>query len=108
MFRREHSDVALAQAILLLPAAVFMTALALRTIPMFERAAQGVVMLYAGRVWTLWVLLLTLPLCVAAAGFVTVLSNRAAPAAQAARAVAAMTAASLAILAVVVVHMLAN
>jgi hypothetical protein len=108
MVRREPGYVAMLQAILLLPAAIFMAALALRTIPTFEHGAQGVVMLYAGRVWTLWVLLLTLPLCVVAAGSLTVLSNRVRPVAQASRAVALLTAAALVIVAVVVVHMLAN
>jgi hypothetical protein len=108
MVRREPGFVATLQAILLLPAAVFMAALGLRTLPMFEHRAQGVVLLYASRVWTLWVLLLALPLCVAAAGALTVLSNRVAPVARGSTVVAVLTAAALVILAVVVAHMLAN
>jgi hypothetical protein len=108
LFRREVSHVATLQTILLLPAAVFMAALGLRAIPMFERSAQGVVMAYAARVWTLWVLLLAFPLCVAAAGSLTLLSNRVEAGAEASRVVAAVTAAAFAILAIVVVHMLAN
>ena len=107
-FSREVRYVGMVQAILLLPAALFMAALGLRPIPMFQHRAQEVVMLYADRVWTLWVLLLALPLGVAAAGSLTLLSSRSAATAHASRAVAAMTAVALGILAIVVLHMLAN
>ena len=100
--------VAALQAILLSPAALFMAALGLRVIPALQHQAQGVVMLYADRVWTLWVLLLVLPLCVVAAGSLTMLSSRLAAAAPAPRAVAVLTAVASGILAIVVVHMLAN
>ena len=108
MVRQEPGYVATLQAILLLPAAVFMAALGLRTIPMFQQQAQGVVLLYAGRIWTLWVLLLALPICVVAAGLLTVLSNRVAAAALSSKAVAVLTVAALVILAIVLTHMLAN
>lgn len=59
---------AAAQLLLILPAALFMLALVLRGLqpPQFEPAhtAQQVVLWYSGRVWTLWVLLGTLPLIV--------------------------------------------
>jgi len=105
---REVGCVAMVQAILLLPAELFMAALGLRTIPMFRPHAQEVVTLYADRVWTLWVFLLAFPLCVVAAGALSIASSRSAATAMASRAVAAMTAIALAILAIVMVHMLAN
>ena len=108
MFPRKLGYVAPLQAILILPAAVFMAALGLRTVPVFQQQAQEVVMLYAHRVWTLWVLLLSLPLCVVAAGSLAMLSSPVAARAEASRAVAAMTAVALVILAIVVAHMLAN
>jgi hypothetical protein len=50
---------------LILPAALFMAALALRFHQPLQyepaRSAQQLVMWYAGRMWTLWVLLLGLP-----------------------------------------------
>ena len=107
-FSREVGYVGMVQAILLLPAALFMAALGLRTIPVFRHHAQEVVTLYADRVWTLWVLLLAFPLCVVAAGSLTLVASRSAATAHAWRAVAAMTAVALAILAIVVLHMLAN
>ncbi len=54
------------QVILMLPAAMFMAALAVRGLgaPGAEpaRSAQAVVMWYAARLWTLWALLTALPL----------------------------------------------
>lgn len=51
--------------VLIFPAALFMTALALRNLQPLQyepaRGAQQLVMWYAGRMWTLWVLLLGLP-----------------------------------------------
>jgi hypothetical protein len=60
------------EVVLILPAALFMTALALRNLqpPQYESAhiAQKLVMWYAGRMWTLWVLLLGLPFTVLVSG----------------------------------------
>jgi hypothetical protein len=56
--------VAAMQLVLIFPAALFMTAVVLRNVETLHDRAQRIVMLYAGRVWTLWVLLLALPLCV--------------------------------------------
>ncbi len=64
--------VAAADVLLLAPALLFMGALIVRMVrPMqFEpaRTAKGLVMWYAGRMWTLWVLLITLPLVVLTSG----------------------------------------
>jgi hypothetical protein len=80
-------------------------------------------MWYAGRVWTLWVLLIGLPFAVLVIGCVTLLQNRNTvreprqAALQASRAIllhfatliiAAATLAAVVILAVVAVHMLTN
>ncbi len=60
------------QVVLILPAAVFMAALAVRGAgpPGAEPAAsaQAVVMWYAARLWTLWVLLAALPLAAVGLG----------------------------------------
>jgi hypothetical protein len=107
MSSRKFGYIATLQTIMLLPAAIFMAALALRTIPTVQHDAQGVVMFYAHRLWTLWVLLVSLPLCVVAAGSVMILSSRK-PLHQSLTPILVMTATGCAVLAVVVVHMLAN
>ena len=57
--------IAVLGVVLIFPAAVFMTALALLNLQSLQfepaRSAQQLVMWYAGRMWTLWVLLLGLP-----------------------------------------------
>src|ERR1700719_3053610 len=64
--------IACTELALLFPAALFMTALALRSVqpPQYEPAhsAQQLVLWYAGRRWTLWVLLLGLPFAVLVSG----------------------------------------
>lgn len=119
--------IAVMEFLLILPAALFMAALALRNLQplQFEPAlsAQQLVMWYAGRMWTLWVLLLALPFTVLVTGCATLVRNWrrdvAAPhTAQQAFAlirghfatlfVAATTLAAVAILAIVVLHMTAN
>lgn len=61
-----------AQLLLIAPAVLFMGALVVRnlSLPQNEPAytAQRVVMWYAGRMWTLWVLLIALPLGVLVTG----------------------------------------
>ena len=116
--------IAACEFVLLFPAALFMTALAVREVP-YEpaHAAQQLVMWYAGRMWTLWVLLLALPLTVLVTGGVTLLRNWSRDAAPLPTAwpsiammrahlatlfVAAETLAAGGILAIVVLHMLAN
>jgi len=109
---------------LLAPAAIFMTALFVRNLnPLpYEPAhtAQRLVMWYAGRMWTLWVLLLALPFTVLVIGCVTlrhawkydVESARQSLAVirthSATLVVLATTLAAAGILAIVVLHMLAN
>lgn len=119
--------IAVLEFLLILPAALFMTALVLRNLQplQFEPAhsAQQLVMWYAGRMWTLWVLLLALPFTVLVTGCATLVSNwrrdiaRPRTAQQAFALigghvatlfVAATTLAAGAILAIVVLHMAAN
>ena len=64
--------IAVMELVLIFPAVLFMTALVLRNLqpPQYEpaRSAQQLVMWYAGRMWTLWFLLLGLPLIVLVSG----------------------------------------
>ena len=108
------------QTALIFPAILFLTAVLVGTgdPPQYElaRVAQGIVTWYAARIWTLWLLLLILPLAVLAAGCFTLLRSwgRAvelpvdAPAPVATFFVAGTTFTSAGVLAVVVLHMLAN
>jgi hypothetical protein len=114
------------QLALISPAALFMAALVVRKftlLPLAAHTAQQLVMWYAGRVWTLWVLLLALPFTVLVTGCATLphpwrrdsgLLQIAKETLAAVRAnwatlfVAATTLTSMGILAVVVLHMLAN
>ena len=71
--------IAILEVVLILPAALFMTALVLRNLqpPQYESAhiAQKLVMWYAGRMWTLWVLLLGLPFTVLVSGCAALLRS---------------------------------
>jgi hypothetical protein len=69
--------VALMEFLLILPAALFMAALAVRELPTsgLDVAAQRTVMWYAERQWTLWLLLVTLPLVVLIFGCATLLQD---------------------------------
>jgi hypothetical protein len=64
--------IAVMELVLIFPAVLFMTALVLRNLQPLQdepaRSAQQLVMWYAGRMWTLWFLLLGLPLIVLASG----------------------------------------
>ncbi|HLZ29925.1 MAG TPA: hypothetical protein VKV73_21605 [Chloroflexota bacterium] len=112
--------VAATQGLLILPAALFMAALVVRTLPLPQSElvlnAQRIVMWYAGRQWTLWVLLILLPLAVLVAGCLTLLSsrNRTAelpPTIRPRVATVCVTTATVmagGILAIVVLHVLAN
>lgn len=116
--------IAALDAFLILPAALFMAALVLRELPPLQSSAQQFVMWYAGRVWTLWVLLLALPFTVLVTGGFTLLRswNRGVAMPEEARRwlaavrgqsaatlfVAATTLAAAGILAIVVLHMAAN
>jgi hypothetical protein len=64
--------IAVMELVLIFPAVLFMTALVLRNLQPLQyepaRSAQQLVMWYAGRMWTLWFLLLGLPLIVLVSG----------------------------------------
>ena len=64
--------IAALEFVLLSPAALFMAALVVRSVQPLQdepaHSAQRVVMWYAGRMWTLWVLLLALPFTVLITG----------------------------------------
>lgn len=103
--------------LLIAPAALFMAALIVRgLLPIASELAQTadqIVMWYAGRMWTLWLLLLALPISAFACGL-TVLQQTGGPFLKAVRTDASMlvvavtTLAAGGILTVVILHMLAN
>jgi hypothetical protein len=119
--------VAVMELVLIFPAVLFMTALVLRNLQPLQyepaRSAQQLVMWYAGRMWTLWFLLLGLPLIVLVSGCAELLRsyNRdivLPPTSQKSLAmvrahlsslfIAATTLVAGVILAIVVLHVLAN
>jgi hypothetical protein len=119
--------IAAAEFVLILPAALFLTAVFARTVQPLRHEpadiAQHIVTWYSVRHWTLWVLLITLPLAALLMGSVMLLrhTNRAPGSLQtvaglpaairsnlATLSVAAMTLAAGLILTVVALHMLAN
>lgn len=107
---------------LIFPASLFMAALVIRNLPLHEMAngAQWIVMWYAGRLWTLWMLLLALPFVVLITGSVTLfaagsrMSNTAQQPLAVIRAqpaivfIALLTVYAAGILVIVVLHMLAH
>ncbi len=113
---------------MILPAVLFMGAIVVRDLPLPQYVpaytAQRIVMWYAARQWTLWVLLIALPLAALAAGCFTFLSGRndverprlprrqtptgLLPLELSKLVVAAPTLMAGGILAIVIVHMLAN
>jgi hypothetical protein len=119
--------IAATELLLLSPAVLFMTALSVRRLQPLQdepaHTAQQIAMWYAGRQWTLWVLLIALPLAVLVTGCTTLLRswNDEVPLRHAARRPLAAIRADLAtlvvagatltaggILARVAVHMLTN
>jgi hypothetical protein len=119
--------IAVLELVLIFPAALFMTALVLRNLQPLQyepaRSAQQLVMWYAGRMWTLWVLLSGLPFIVLVSGCAELLrrwnrdsalgliSQRSLAVVRAHLAslfVAATTLIAGVILAIVVLHVLAN
>jgi hypothetical protein len=119
--------IAATELVLIFPAALFMIALLARRLQLLPyepaRIAERIVMWYAGRGWTLWVLLIALPLAVLVIGGATLLRSWRddTESRQAARQpstaihlhlatwiIAAATLAAGVILAVVAVHMLMN
>src|SRR3954452_10693688 len=69
--------VALMEVFLILPAALFMASLVVRELPAsgLGVAAQRTVMWYAERQWTVWLLLVALPVAVPVVGCVTLLQG---------------------------------
>jgi hypothetical protein len=71
--------IAITELALVSPAALFMTALFVRNWQPLEfepaRSAQRIVMWYAARQWTLWVLLMALPFAVFVIGCAALLRN---------------------------------
>jgi hypothetical protein len=119
--------IAIIELVLIFPAALFMTALVVRNLhlPQYQPAhiAQQLVMWYAARMWTPWVLLLLLPFAVLVTGCDTLLRswNRDTEAPDTPRRspdvirthfamlfVAGTTLTAAGILTIVVLHMLAN
>jgi hypothetical protein len=115
--------VAAAQVLLIFPAVLFMSALVLRQFspPRLEPAysAERIITWYAGRMWTLSVLLIALPLTVLVSGclmFLQSFGGGAEPrqalttirADRLMRFVAAVTITAAVVLAIVGMHMLAN
>ncbi len=109
--------IAVAELVLIFPAVLFLAAVVARGLLPLHDAAQQIVSFYAGRIWTLWVLLLALPLTALLTGCVTLLSNTSQGTRQPSaligahlptRIIAVGTLAAGVILVVVVLHMLAN
>jgi hypothetical protein len=110
------------QVLLILPALLFLGAVVLRNIQLLHTGAQQIVMWYAVRMWTLWILLLALPVMVFATGCATLFNHRshgtptpdgagvfaAMRADRMLRIVALLTLTAGVILAIVVLHMGAN
>jgi len=113
---------AFAQLLLILPVVFFLGSVVARNIQPLEPAAQRIVMWYAARMWTLWVLLLALPFTVLITGCLTLFfgGNNAGATAEGSgvlaairanrilRLVAALTLTAGAVLVVVALHMGAN
>jgi len=119
--------VAASQLLLIFPAVLFMGSLVVRNLSPLQNepahTAQQIVMWYAGRMWTLWALLIALPLGVLVTGCIMLeriwskdvrlpqAAQQMLAAIHANRAmliVAVMTSTAGAILTIVVLHMLAN
>jgi hypothetical protein len=71
--------IAVTELAFIFPAALFMTALLLRNLLPLQhepaRSAQQLIMWYAGRTWTLWLLLLALPFIVLIIGCVALVDR---------------------------------
>ncbi len=67
--------VAAVELVLIFPAALFLTAVVARQLQPMQYAAQQVVTWYSGRLWTLWILLIILPLAALFIGCVTLLAG---------------------------------
>jgi hypothetical protein len=116
---------ALSQLVLIFPAALFMASLVVRNFgpPQYEpaHAAQQIVMWYAERLWTLWVLLFALPSVALVSGCMTLRARNRGTEQQGTQRspasthphwlvhfISVITAASAGILAIVILHVLTN
>jgi hypothetical protein len=113
-----------AQLLAIFPSVLFMGALVVRALQPLQNepahTAHQIIMWFAARMWSLWVLLLALPFAVLVTGCVTMAhecrdeislsqtARRILAAIHADRAIAAVTVTAGAILAIVVLHMAAN
>jgi hypothetical protein len=98
-------------ALLVLPAALFMAALFVRSAFPPATLAQGLIAWYSGRIWTLWVLLLALPAAALAVGCGTLVASGALRTIRqhlAMLLVAVTSIAAAVIVAIVMLHMAAN
>jgi hypothetical protein len=110
--------IATTELLLILPAALFMTALVVRMLQPLQnepaRTAERIIAWYAERQWTLWILLIALPLAVLVTGCATLIRGDARQTLAAIRAhpatllVAAATFTAGVFLVIVLLHMLAN
>ena len=110
--------IAITELVLIFPAVLFMTALALRNLQPVQyepaRSAQQLVMWYAGRMWTLWVLLFGLPFIALVSGCAELLRNWSRDivlplsSRKSSLFIAATTIIAGVILSIVVLHVLAN
>lgn len=116
-YRDGAALLAASELALILPAAFFLAAVVVRSIPGVANPAHQVVMWYANRLWTLWVLLIALPFAALISGCVSLLANVdtrdwrsswSAAITGPRRVIAIETLAAGVILSVVVLHMLAN
>jgi hypothetical protein len=71
--------IAATQIVLIFPAALFMVSLLTRYLQQLSyepaHTAQLIVVWYSGRMWTLWVFLIALPLAVLTIGCITIFQN---------------------------------
>lgn len=76
MERVGKTTVAAMELVLVVPALIFFTAIFLRNFfPTDDNGAQQIVLWYAGRTWTLWILLVGLPMATLTLGVGTVLNG---------------------------------
>jgi hypothetical protein len=121
----KRCSLATAQTLMMLPAFLFLGAVVVQSIQPLQyepaHTAHRLVMWYAGRMWTLWVLLIAVPLVVLVIGFITLLRTcgveqsaaldhtlAAIRANRAMQLIAAITVTAGAVLVIVIMHMLAN
>ncbi len=109
--------VAVAELLLICPAALFLTAVLARNLEPLQYVAQEIVTWYSGRHWTLWLLLIGLPMTALLTGGATLLWTSSNGSKQllavlqssaVTRTIAASTLAAGFMLIIVGLHMLAN